>query len=108
MSQSQLRSWVRGTPLTLLVNSSALNYPVYYYAASRRTALLESLSQLPPVTPTLLGISSQVSELSFDDNEPAFDVDFSYVYKLGQRLDLQSLLYAVKNKIQLLSKRTVS
>lgn len=108
MSQSQLRSWVRGTPLTLSVNSSASNYPVYYYAASRRTAPSESLSQLPPVTPTPLGISLQVSELSFDDNKPAFDVNFSHVYKLRQRLDLQSLLYAVKNKIQLLGKRTVS
>ena len=105
---SQLRSWVRGTPLTLLGNSSALNYPVFYHAASRRTASSESLSQLPPVTPTPLGISSQVSELSFDDNEPAFDVDFSHVYKLGQRLDPQSLSYAVKNKSQLLGKRTVS
>ena len=108
MSQSQLRSWVRGTPSTPSVNSSASNYPVYHHASSRRTAPSESPSQLHPVTPTPLGISSQVSELRFDDNEPAFDVDFSHVYKLGQRLDPQSLSYAVKNKSQLLGKRTVS
>ncbi|KAF1964207.1 hypothetical protein BU23DRAFT_575864 [Bimuria novae-zelandiae CBS 107.79] len=105
---SQIRSFLRGAPSTPSVNSSASNRRPYHAAASRRRVPSESPSQLPPVTPTPSGISSQASELYPEDNESWLEVDFERVYKSGVRLEPQRLSYAVKHKSQLAGKRAIS
>lgn len=106
-----MRSFLRGasyTPSTPSANSSASNRRPYHAAASRRSAPSESPSQLPPVTPTPSGISSQASELYPDDNESSFEVDFHRVYRAGKRLEPERLSYAVTHKSQLAGKREIS
>jgi hypothetical protein len=105
---SQMRSFLRGAPSTPSVNSSASNRRPYHAAASRRRDPSKSPSQLPPVTPTPLGISSQASELYPNDNESSFEVDFHRVYRAGNRLEPERLSYAVTHKSQLAGKREIS
>lgn len=107
-NMSQTRNFLRGAPSTPSANSSASNRRPYHSTASWRRVLSESPSQLPPVTPTLLGISSQASELYPNDNESSFEVDFHRVYQAGDRLEPEKLSYAVTHKSQLAGKREIS